>query len=342
MSSSEAILKFCVYQDNLAEVLQGISDSLQGDGNVGKISRKMEKLGDRLSAELKRLHQALQDVGLNHLEIRPHWDAFAAQAKQLVQALTPDEAHRAEWAKSWAQLSARAAELRQDIEKIDLKSALNHVADAVLVDHYEQLGESQILQWPRKIWHILSGCLIVSIYLFVPATFSAKMTVFGFVTCSLLIGELFRLTLPNFNGRVMHWLRPYMRKREVSGCSSTTFFALSTFMACALFPKGIAIVSILYLTFGDSLASIVGIKWGKHKLGRRFSLEGTLTFFAVAFLITLLYPIWAPEFSGSIWLLALLGGIIGTASEWSSYRLDDNLVIPLFSATFLSLALHLL
>src|SRR5262249_9739780 len=111
-----------------------------------------------------------------------------------------------------------------------------------------------------------------------------------------------------------------------------SFFALSTFLVCLLFPKGIAILSILYLGLGDTAASIVGVRWGRHKFGGRFSIEGSLAFFAVCFLATLFYPRLDPHFHGPILLFALLGGLIGAFSERIFPRLDDNLVIPLFSA----------
>ncbi len=345
MGHSELLIEFSLRQERLLAVLDHLRHtiaSLSGQRKVtetvpqGKNKRRLEKIHQRLSHEIERFHRAVMESPLAHLEIRSHLESWNQQARQLAHHLAQYvEGQWEESAPTMAHFSERVQELKKELLNLDLKEAVERLADAVLVDHYASLGEKQVLQWPRKIWHMCGAMLVVSIYLFVPASFAAKITVFGFFSLTLIIGEITRLSWPGFNARVMRDLKPYMRKREVKGFSSMTFFALAAFLVCLLFPKGIAILSVLYLGFGDSLASIVGVQWGKHRLGRRFTWEGSLTFFAVCFVLTWLYPLLTPTFSGSLLTLAFAGGLIGMVSEWLSFRLDDNLVIPLSSALML-------
>lgn len=239
-------------------------------------------------------------------------------------------------------LGDKVQAFRAELKSLDLREALGHVADAVLIDRFDSLAHIQEIQWPRKLWHVLAALIIVSIFLFLPVSFHTKMVVFGIFTAYATICDITRLLWPKFNTLVVRDLQKFMRKREISGLNSMTFYSLSSFTVCLLFPKPIAILAILYLGLGDPMASIVGIKWGRHKIGPRFSWEGSLAFFATCFLLSLLYPLLAPGFSGNIWLFALAGGLIGMVSEWCSFRLDDNFVVPLLSASLLKLALGLL
>lgn len=347
MSHSELLIEVSLRQerlvkslDHLRSAISHLSEQWKITGNSqGKARRRLEKIHLRFSRELERFHRTVAESPLGHLEIRSHLEAWTQQARDLAHTLVSS----VEFDKQGLlHLMEGVQELKKELLKLDLKGALERVAEAVLVDHYASLGEKRVLQWPRKIWHMCGALLVVGIYLFLPASYAAKITVFGIFSLLLIIGEVTRLSLPRFNARVMQDLRPYMRKREVKGFSSMTFYSISAFLVCLLFSKGVAILAVLYLGFGDSFASIVGVKWGRHRLGKRFTLEGSLTFFAVCFLLTWLYPLFAPGYTGSLLALALAGGLIGMVSEWLSFRLDDNLVIPLSSAALLQAVLFLL
>lgn len=308
-----------------------------------KASRKFSLLQHRLSKEIDYLSQMVHDSSLSH-SLKEHLEKWSNQAQLFSEAMALKyrEVNRDDWISLLKSFSERIGGLQNDLKGINFRDAWGHLAEAVTVDHFDGMGIHHIIQWPRKIWHMAASLLIIFIYLVVPGEFSHKIIAFGIFTGLTLLGEIIRLNYPRFNAIVIRDAKKYMRKREADGLSSMTFFAVSTLLVCLIFPKGVAILSILYLGFGDALASIVGVKWGRHKVGRRFSVEGSLTFFATCFLITLIYPFLNPAFSGSILGLAFLGGLIGMVSEWLSFRLDDNLVIPLVSAVFLQSTLFFL
>ena len=347
MEGSDLLLEFSVRQNRLLEMLDRLHLLAENFSNQNKDSslrralRRFSRLQVSVKEEIARFRHWSAKAAIQELAVSPHLEKIGTQAQQLVQAMSTRfrDSELVDWKRSLAQIGLTTARLREELKGVDLRAGFAHAADAILIDRLEGLGKPQVVQWPRKIWHILAAVIIVSIYLFIPVEFSAKMTVFGSFTALALVCDVSRLLWPKFNAQVVKDLQKYMRQREVNHLNSMTFYALSTFLTCLLFPKGTAILAVLFLGLGDSMASIVGVRWGRHKLGGRFSLEGSLAFFAVCTLLTLLYPLLNPAFPGPLWLLAPIGGLIGAASERLLPRLDDNFVIPLCSAGLLQIAL---
>jgi dolichol kinase len=100
------------------------------------------------------------------------------------------------------------------------------------------------------------------------------------------------------------------------------------------FNMAIANSAILLLLIGDSASTLVGRRWGKHKLpfNKFKSYEGSLAFLSVGFLCSLtLLPI----------IPAFFGAIIGAITEAYS-PIDDNIPIPIISALAMTLAIYLI
>ena len=88
----------------------------------------------------------------------------------------------------------------------------------------------------------------------------------------------------------------------------------------------------MVLGLGDPAAAIVGRRFGRTPVGDGRTLEGTLAFVAVGFvaaastLLILGHP-------GPIGVLAVAGAVGGAVGEILSRRIDDNLMIPVLSAS---------
>ncbi len=345
MSGSKALIQFCVLQNRLAEKLGRLSVAFhelyqkvqERSSDFPPKTSRLRRLQKNLSKEMKGLEKLTQHSALAQASVRVHLEKWGEEAHHLTQgvALRYREWRTEELPLTLSALAEKAGRLKEDLLKINIQEALGHVADAVFVENYEALGEGHKIQWMRKLWHVLTGFSIVAIYLFSRGSFFAKMSIFGFFVTFVTTLDVARLISPKINAVIVRDMKKFMRKSEVTRLNSSTFYGVSTFFVCLVFPKGVAILSILYLALGDTMASIVGVKWGRHRWMNRFSLEGSLAFFLTCFGISFLYPLLVPTFSGPIWLFAILGGIVGMISEWFSYKLDDNLVIPIFSATTL-------
>ena len=124
-----------------------------------------------------------------------------------------------------------------------------------------------------------------------------------------------------------YFFRRVLREEEKSTFMGSTYFIFSTILTILLFPKSIAIVSILILILSDTAAALVG-KWiGRVKIFGK-TLEGSMAFLLISLLIVWIYPN-LNRFSGS---LAALGT---TLIEVLPIKLSDNLTIPLVAGAIM-------
>jgi dolichol kinase len=123
-----------------------------------------------------------------------------------------------------------------------------------------------------------------------------------------------------FYGRVL-------REREKRTLMGSTYFLFSSVLTILLFPKSIAIASLLILILSDTAAALVG-KWIGKILIFGKTLEGSMAFFFSALLIVWSYP-QLDRFSGSL-------AALGTALvEVLPIKMDDNLTIPIVAGAIM-------
>lgn len=191
----------------------------------------------------------------------------------------------------------------------------------------------------RKIWHMFMGLSMATIYsLGMPASTAVLLLAIAFAFSVFM--EVARLRIPTFNEKVVRFWCPVMRSCEVNRVSGIPYYILATLLSIAIFPKPVAILGILYLAFGDPMASLIGILYGKF--GMRFSngksLIGTVAGIAVCFAIGFFYlrTLSLPPETTAI--IALVGGIAGGTAELLPLDTDDNFSIPIVSGFVLWLA----
>lgn len=120
-------------------------------------------------------------------------------------------------------------------------------------------------------------------------------------------------------------------KRRIS---SITTFMMGLFVTFALFEWRISTVSVGFLVFGDMMAKVVGMSYGKRKLFEENgkTLEGFLAFLGAA--VSVAYFMWM---SGAVPLwIGLAGALVASVIESSPFPVDDNLSVPLISGTVMA------
>lgn len=115
----------------------------------------------------------------------------------------------------------------------------------------------------------------------------------------------------------------------------TVYFAISLLVLSLITFKNIeysylGALGILIMGYGDGLAAVIGVKYGKHKfevLGNKKSFEGSLTMFIFSFIVSVvILCIFNPI---NIVLSSLILALVSTFLEaYSPYGLD-NLTVPL-------------
>ncbi|MCB9057257.1 MAG: hypothetical protein H6627_01755 [Calditrichae bacterium] len=179
----------------------------------------------------------------------------------------------------------------------------------------------------RKSIHLLTG-LFPIIY----ASFLTKdqaIIVSGIILIVFITGEILRTNVIKIKQIYEGFFGKILRNHELqSRFNGATLLFLAFFLTCFVFDKDVAIVSMLLLSFSDSLAAVFGKKFGKIKLFNK-SLEGTLTFFIITAMI---FSIFFENYYMIIGVAALCAVL-----ELIPLPINDNLSIPLLSGTILTL-----
>lgn len=118
-----------------------------------------------------------------------------------------------------------------------------------------------------------------------------------------------------------HFFGRVLRQEEERNLMGSTYFLFSSILTILLFPKSIAIASLLILILSDTAAALIGKAFGRVMIFKK-TLEGALAFFFTSLLIVWIYP-GLDRFSGT------LAALITSAVELLPIPVDDNLTIPL-------------
>ena len=168
----------------------------------------------------------------------------------------------------------------------------------------------------RKLIHLAWIVpLILYLYVFKSLLFLLILFLIFFIADILRI--YFNVKLP-----LLHLLRKKEKKRFFA--PTTTTFAM--FLAFLLFREDIAIASVLMMVFGDTIAPLIGMKFGKIKFhwNKEKKIEGLIAEFIVDVIIGLLIL--------KNYLIAIMMSLVATLVEGINKKYDDNMLIILSAA----------
>ncbi|MEE9441198.1 MAG: diacylglycerol/polyprenol kinase family protein [candidate division Zixibacteria bacterium] len=120
-------------------------------------------------------------------------------------------------------------------------------------------------------------------------------------------------------------LTPIIRDHEVKGGFTGASYILTTAALCIIFfPKPIAIAALVFIIIGDTAAALIGRRFGKHKLYKKKSIEGSLACLISLVAVSFVIP-------GLPTAVGLIGALTATLAEAFCGKLDDNLFVPISS-----------
>lgn len=209
---------------------------------------------------------------------------------------------------------------------------------------------------PRRLWHILGGLSVpvsglwAPREIFLPSLISITLAAIGL--------EVVRHHSPEVNRRFLYIFRELLRESENSTLTASTYFLIASSTVFALCDKSVAALALVFVSVGDPVAGMVGERWGKiwltwqgssrHPAGLRLrsghfsevkgkSLEGSLgclvTCLIAGFIVAAITDL-------TFWLV-VVGAFCATMVEFLSFRVNDNLSIPLMAAGVMSLIQYL-
>lgn len=197
------------------------------------------------------------------------------------------------------------------------------------------LKDRKDLHIARRLFHLTMGvsCGLIYIYLL---THQQAVHILGISTCILYLLEQVRINYPEFKSIFTTASSYLLRAEEQLKESASIPFLVGILLTVLSFPKEIAIIAIFTLAISDPLSAVIGIQFGKTKIKEHRSLEGCSAFFFSSLIIQLIGLSAFLEVSFlKIILISFLSSMIVTLFDLLALKIDDNLTIPLVSASSL-------
>ncbi len=192
------------------------------------------------------------------------------------------------------------------------------------------------MHWERKLWHVTMVGTMSLCYAYAPIAWSWTFLIIGWLL--FVPADILRLRRSSLNEAVTYAFRPLMRDSEVNHLAGTSYLLTGVVLLLLLFPRDICILTLLFLTFADPIASLVGIRYGKDKIFGHKSIQGFLAAFAVCTFISYWFFSSHALMLDRIFMVSLLSGFIGALAELVPIaKLDDNFTLPMLSAVGLSI-----
>jgi len=129
-----------------------------------------------------------------------------------------------------------------------------------------------------------------------------------------------------------NFLISMLRLHEMDGkYTGATWVFIGSTLTVALFPKEIAVISLIYMCIGDTVAGLVGRKYGKMKFYDK-TIEGSLAGLIVCLLSGYLVQLSLPL------IVVFSGAFAAMFIELLPISIDDNISVPLFAGTIMIIA----
>ncbi|MBM2846831.1 MAG: Dolichol kinase [Bacteroidetes bacterium] len=178
----------------------------------------------------------------------------------------------------------------------------------------------------RKAIHLCSLSIPI-VYSFVSK--STVLTMLVPLTLLFSLSDLARLLSPTLRAVYHDWfgwlLRAHEKDQKEKRLNGATYVLLSATLGILIFPKVIFITAFAILIVSDTVAALIGRKFGRRPFMKK-SLEGTAAFFVSAAFVVVLSP--KVGYLPAEYAIGIAAAFIGAVVEASPIGVDDNLTIP--------------
>jgi dolichol kinase len=166
----------------------------------------------------------------------------------------------------------------------------------------------------RQLIHLCFGLGIAALVLFLDHTVIIAVMAGGLFFGVVLVDLILRgYRIPGISPLVQ-----YGDRCDPLPGKGAFFFAVSALACIILFPVSAVVPALVALAVLDSITTLVGTRYGRHRIRNGKSWEGTLAGIAVTF--PDLLPLLTPPGAAAV---SVVAGVIELFSP-----VDDNLVIP--------------
>ena len=188
--------------------------------------------------------------------------------------------------------------------------------------------EEFLSRWWRVAIRPVSLLFLVFYFVFSPAV---GLILIGITALCFIFLDLIRFLSKQTQELLTVKVKAIFRKSEKKKFSSMTIFLVSTFIIVFICDRlmviEIAVVTLVFLVFGDLFAKIFGLAYGRHKIFNNKTLEGTLAY--IGAIIVCCYILYT---SIDISLPVLIvGAVTAPLVEALPLGIDDNFSVPIIS-----------
>jgi len=199
-------------------------------------------------------------------------------------------------------------------------------------DSPDQCQISMAQEMWRKGTHVFA-LVIPGGYYLLQLTRGGMLAVMIPITLVVILADVSRLRgwgLWRFGfGRVFgRMIRPHEQRGDFTGA---TYILTTVCLTVAMFDKPIAIAAVAFIIVGDTLAALVGRKYGRHRFFSGKSWEGS----ASCLIGTLAVAAFTPGLDRSV---AVIGAVAAAVVEALPLGVDDNVTVPVLSGLVMTLA----
>ena len=176
----------------------------------------------------------------------------------------------------------------------------------------------------RKAIHLSNAIIPLSYYFFSPDKIDMIIVLASFLILCFFI-EIYRKNNLKLSRIFSNWFEFMMRDEEKKGeLTGATWVFVGALFTILLVPDPFNIISLLFLSFGDTFAAIIGTKFPYIKLGRK-TLSGSIAGFLACIAIGLVIDI------AITYEIIILGAFMAMFIEALPMPVNDNVSIPVFS-----------
>jgi len=170
---------------------------------------------------------------------------------------------------------------------------------------------------------------------------SLLVMILAAVSMCLLLADYLKLRNQGFKIFFLQAFGELLRRHErQGGITGSTILVASAALTIFIYRQETAVAALLFLTLGDSMAALVGRRYGRIRLVCGRTLEGSLAAFVSCLFASAVMLALAPRFGWSLSPVALLAGsAMATLAELVDMPLDDNFRIPILSGLVMELIL---
>ncbi|MFN0156779.1 MAG: diacylglycerol/polyprenol kinase family protein [Bacteroidota bacterium] len=187
--------------------------------------------------------------------------------------------------------------------------------------------QSYGVEFVRKGIHLCSLSIPI-IYYFIPK--ATALAILIPLTLLFAVTDFARHRVPAISSLYLQnfgWLlRSHERDDTRRSFTGATYVLLSAVIGILVFPKVVFISAFAILIVSDTLAALVGRKYGTKPFLKK-SRAGALAFLVSALAVIAVAP--KIHYLPTEYFIGAIGAVIGTVAESLSISVDDNLSIPI-------------